>query len=373
MCRRNGLWVPYCLRRRVSVREQMSWLRVVQHGGAESPGARDGFYSEVLFVLNQAAWAAAQGLATQVVMGLSSAWWDSKVSSNAWMHYFEQPSRQWSGDIRESDVYELSCNFSGALYAANDAAMPIYSLNPEQAEITRQQRGEQVKRFLRVRSNITDELDRIWAEDIKPAPGSIVLGVHMRGTDKRLDGGRVPPALYFEAIDAFIEWHEGKALRPVVLLLATDDTSYERLAISRYGNRVRQQLNVPRLDGNATCRSVWRCPRTSGIWDLAWDRSDGSKRVHPGTSATSLSGFARGFSVLMDTLLLARADYLIKSGSAVSEFAIYFNPELAMWGRTFDLSPQLVAHSRMMWNSSTWLAYQHQLQRRTNRNHPTVS
>ena len=45
---------------------------------------------------------------------------------------------------------------------------------------------------------------------------------------------------------------------------------------------------------------------------------------------------ARGAQALVDSLLLSRCDYLIKSASAVSEFALYWRPELA--NRTFDFT-----------------------------------
>ena len=40
--------------------------------------------------------------------------------------------------------------------------------------------------------------------------------------------------------------------------------------------------------------------------------------------------------MLVDTLLLSRADYLLKSNSAVGEFAIYYNPQLV--NRSYDFS-----------------------------------
>ena len=55
---------------------------------------------------------------------------------------------------------------------------------------------------------------------------------------------------------------------------------------------------------------------------------------HVGTSEFALlqtdssKGYKKGEDVLLDVLFLANADYLICSGSAVSEFAIYFNPNL---------------------------------------------
>ena len=44
----------------------------------------------------------------------------------------------------------------------------------------------------------------------------------------------------------------------------------------------------------------------------------------------------KGTEVLLDAILLSRCDYLIKANSAVSEFAIYFNPKLI--NESYDLS-----------------------------------
>jgi hypothetical protein len=40
------------------------------------------------------------------------------------------------------------------------------------------------------------------------------------------------------------------------------------------------------------------------------------------------SNYHKGLDVLTDSLLLSKCDFLIKSNSAVSEFAIYFNLDL---------------------------------------------
>ena len=41
-----------------------------------------------------------------------------------------------------------------------------------------------------------------------------------------------------------------------------------------------------------------------------------------------VSNYQKGEDVLLDTLLLAETDFLLKSASAVSEYAVYFNPLL---------------------------------------------
>ena len=56
---------------------------------------------------------------------------------------------------------------------------------------------------------------------------------------------------------------------------------------------------------------------------------------------TSTDGVAPlGDSVLIDALLLGRCDFLVKSKSAVSEFAIYFSPRLHNASYDFELNGQ---------------------------------
>ena len=45
-----------------------------------------------------------------------------------------------------------------------------------------------------------------------------------------------------------------------------------------------------------------------------------------------------GSDVMIDTLLLARCSFLLKGISAVSEFALYFNPKLQEPGASYDLN-----------------------------------
>ena len=72
-------------------------------------------------------------------------------------------------------------------------------------------------------------------------------------------------------------------------------------------------------DGN-----VIRAQGGSAIWR---DRDAG--RAH-----------AKGVEVLLDTLLLSKCDFLLKSASAVSEFALYFNPHLINRSYDFGLEDQ---------------------------------
>ena len=65
-------------------------------------------------------------------------------------------------------------------------------------------------------------------------------------------------------------------------------------------------------------------------------------RHNPGVHAHVLNLTAQaatlGEDVLLDTLLLSRANFLLKGRSAVAEFALYFNPALAANTVDYELS-----------------------------------
>ena len=63
-------------------------------------------------------------------------------------------------------------------------------------------------------------------------------------------------------------------------------------------------------------------------------------RQGAGGSADDASAHSRGLEVLLDTLLLARCDFLLKPASSVSEFALYFNPRLVNHSFDFELEGQ---------------------------------
>ena len=99
-----------------------------------------------------------------------------------------------------------------------------------------------------------------------------------------------------------------------LIYLATDDATYQAAVVRRYGAHRVAQLFDGRVSRATGKQAIWK---TRG-------------------SADDASAHSRGLEVLLDTLLLSRCDYLLKSASAVSEFAIYFNP--ALINRSHDFS-----------------------------------
>ena len=126
-----------------------------------------------------------------------------------------------------------------------------------------------------------------------------VLGIHMRGTDK--GSAKLSPELmriikpreYFPYIDEYIHKHSN-----CKIFVATEQQQFLRQMTSRYGERILSYEAI----------------RTTGLRNPF--------HLHG-------SGYRKGEEVLIDCLLLSRSDYLLKCTSAVGEFAMYFNPNLA--------------------------------------------
>ena len=292
----------------------------------------DGFFVRALFVLSQGEWATIARV--PFFVDLHSATCDTKArnatprscdayegggggagaggsSGDPWEAYFEPiggvPKAQLAARVDESQMVELNAR---AAWTANMMSEPIYPKTAAEARIVRSRMAVKVGAWVRVTRAIHRKADAQWSQFLSGVgnSGVRVLGVHIRGTDKFL-GMVCQPDKYFALIDAYIAAHGNATVR---IFLATDDTSFARVMVGRYGaERVLQQ------SGGALVRGT----RAQPVWQKA---QGGAAAVRKGTE------------VLLDAILLSRCDYLIKANSAVSEFAIYFNPKLI--NESYDLS-----------------------------------
>jgi len=184
--------------------------------------------------------------------------------------------------------------------------------------------------------SITQTLNQQWLSFVLPigaVPGDgrqpITLGVQIRGTDTR---SGTPPGVFFASIDQFIEAHEaclpGTPCRRVVILLATDDARYLNMTLALYGKRVATQNggNIQRAEGAA------------GVWE---------SQV---SNALNL-----GEEVVMDTMLLSKAHYLLRAQSAVSEWATLYNPLLLGNSYMFECAPGELAACGEDQTPPSWL------------------
>ena len=149
-------------------------------------------------------------------------------------------------------------------------------------------RAEQVKRFVRVRAELQARAKAEWDRITSAAPHHSVLGVHMRGTDAHVAWPSVQSD-FFAMIDAYVATHGGP--EAVLIFLATDDEHFVSSARERLGTaRVQMQAAGAVMRGSAD--------------KPTWQDNRGSRNLQ------------RGTEVVVDTLLLSRCDFLLKSGRA---------------------------------------------------------
>ena len=187
--------------------------------------------------------------------------------------WYDQDSPQW----RTCDWLDTCGQFNASAFAswrlrAHAALLPSHHVNEA----------------------IAGRLDAL-RQEFNPNSDGPILGVHMRGSDKRSGRKPVYPESFWPYVRAF-----GERFSRGRIYIATESTSYaQRLAAwnESLGGRVFAQPIQTRVDGRR-----------------------GNFRVHPQLAVAR--------DVLLDILMLSQADYLLHGASAVAEAAIYLSPSL---------------------------------------------
>ncbi len=272
-----------------------------------------GFGAMLLQTLNQIRYCERNGLMPVVNYDEScqSHFFDRKYGENMWDQYFEplvppfdystiQKYREDSAHLLSSfDFYNLED--SEMLHICEHDERSIFSytfadwrLSPPEDIVAwydhqRLKGHETFSKYIQIKPSITSRINAFWKANLV---GYQVLGIHIRGTDLTY-APPVSPAEYFHHIDDWVESHE----QPRVFV-ATDQQQYLDAFKARYGDR------VVSYDSN-------RSSNEEAIFNL--------KNISP---------YRKGEDVLFDMCLLSKADFLIKGASALSEFAMYMNPQL---------------------------------------------
>ena len=271
-----------------------------------------GLFAQVERVLNQLHLAEKLGLTPFVFLGrkvVAPPWscavgenqyFDGGHGTNVWEYYFEPVSKVVLGQskLHGRPVRLLTTAAEDArkyaIRVSRDAVTSYFEFNRYDETLheirtrVRRMGAKLVHRWLRVRPPILREVHAKLAAWRSRAPQ--LLGVHLRGTDK-VTHPKVPLEKFMRYIDAFVAAHAG-----ALIVLATDDARYHKQLTARYGDKV-----VSAFTGYATANVV-RDP--------------------------SIARFDKGRSGLVDALLLAHTDFLLKGTSSLAEFALWYSPGL---------------------------------------------
>lgn len=292
-----------------------------------------GLFATVERVLNQLLYARAAGLEPYVYIGEfifsegtgcehgRQPYYDAARGDNVWDYFFYQPSsyRLGQASVGSRPVRSVQTMHPQTLYTlklpahftqtySGDAAYKADSMG-----LYRRAAHSVLGNGSMVRAEILSRAERIF----RPwrVASSHILGVHMRGTDKVVTK-KVPPEAYFPLIDCWLRAHNDARV-----FIATDDRAHYRRLVARYGLAV----EGVGLGGRATLLSGTRGGARAHV-------SRGVVLVHTAGYESAnviadrrLSAFQKGLEVLLDALLLSKCDFLLKTTSAVAEFAIWLN------------------------------------------------
>ena len=222
----------------------------MNHGSA-------GFFAYVLFVVNQLIYAEEHGLTPFVFFGKCTVHdtraahpWRGAANlfyapardepNNMWEYYFEPVSSvrlddarlaQRSCQLRSREMWYLHHNSSASVfaYAYGIHASKAARFDGEWFDANRRRAHAVIARHVRVLPHISAQVDAFW----RRLPRGPVIGLHVRGTDKKTGGPIVRPAAYVPYVEAFLK------LRPAAsVFLATDSAPFIDVLRERFGARL---------------------------------------------------------------------------------------------------------------------------------------
>jgi hypothetical protein len=268
-----------------------------------------GLFSEFHSVVGALAYGRAHGAAGVRVDFRSPLYVDAARGPNWWEYFFEsavmriddEPTRP-AEEVHLDRVLTRYGRYGGFSDIVHGATPYLY---PMTHGIDRRALNRLVTTFVSLRVEIRDEASQRVASLLDPE--AFVVGVHYRGTDAvhRLAGmlrhyrtTRVPYAAFAGEVRRVLA-----AAAPVryQLFVATDETAFVDFMSREFPGRV-AALDAPRA------------------------RPDGAA-VHLDSSAGA-SNYDKGKSAVIDALLLASTDYLVKGRSNLSDASLLFNPDL---------------------------------------------
>ncbi len=236
-----------------------------------------------------------------------NAYFDAAHGNNTWQQYFE-PVMSLSSDellkyLPELDqaglIHRLSSEEAKKICVEHDDSIYSFTFGrwrntniPDLDQWYQNERDkarQTVQKYVRPHTQLQEKVDAFVTRHFEK---DFTLGLHVRGTDM-FYAPVVAPAEYFPHVDKWIRQHP-----QLKIFLATDQIQYLEVFIDRYGDRI--------------------------IYSDCF-RSD--NEVAP-FNRVEISPFVKGEEVMMDILLLASCNFLIKSSSNVGEMAIYFNDDL---------------------------------------------
>ena len=231
-------------------------------------------------------------------------------NDNVWEYYFEPINEVNSNDLSSldykiNDIFmcgELDFNLENKFLIRNLHSydkLKIWDLkDPTKVRIHRQEVSEVIKKYVKVKSFIIKEVEAFFNNKMKDC--EILIGVHIRGTDKKTEFPFRQLTIddYAKIVKTIINENAGKKYK---IYIASDNNEAIIKLVSLFGKEsiaAYPSVRMPNYNGNVPiCLS-----------------SNIDKKQH-------------GKETLIEMLLLSNCNIIIGTDSNVAATASYFNPE----------------------------------------------
>lgn len=249
-------------------------------------GAREaGLFSNFLAVLNHTDWCLRNKHSPVVYWGQSSYYYTPAVyngSVNAWEYYFEPTS---SFSYEYGDVVDYN-------YPAPDGYYIRYMFD-EKSQPNKQERWEiylrLIEPYIRLNKVVQSKIDTFYDEHMRDKH---VIGIHLRGTDKKSEVAPVP-------INVILQEAKKQAAPDSYFFVATDDATLLDAAKKSLKERI--------------------------IYCMSHQRSSDGRALHYNSRHRKA---CLGEEVVIEAMLLARCNKMIHTNSNVSTAVLFLNPDL---------------------------------------------
>lgn len=257
-----------------------------------------GFFSNFLAVIHQLQWAERNRKVPVVYWPAGSLYHDERglngvISDNVWDYYFSPVSQ---GSYCQGDQVYYEYSMDGYAVATLPFPLPyqgyehIIQLYPNQP--LRQAMHGYIDRYIKIKEPIAYKIEQFYQQHLKD---KFTVSIHLRGTDKHYEIGKVAYDQLFEEANKFA---------PCQFYVATDE--------KRLLEEAHQKLNGPVVS--------YECFRADGKYSSGIHYLSG----YPADRSRALLGE----EALIECVLLSRCNVMVHTWSNLSISALLFNPDL---------------------------------------------
>lgn len=205
---------------------------------------------------------------------------DLRYGKNVWDYYFKQPFEFTAEEV------EAAIKIKDVWFDGNLTILPRLT-----QEVTN--RGSEIIRsHIHLKPHIQEKIDKFLLDNTLPTDK--ILAAHKRGTDHISDAPLLPIETYFECIDSYINSYDK-------LLFCTDEEYIIDEFKQRYGNKL-------------ICYNSIRATENNNVG------------IHQ--SVGLRNPYKMGEDVIIETYLMSKSNFLIKTVSNVSNAALLINSSL---------------------------------------------